>query len=99
MRTRSHRIAMAAGAVCLGLACTACAAATAAPQPQRQPELGAAVPALPPAPVVSRVEAFPESSSYVGGFFIDPLSAALRATGLGLLLSGDWARGPHRFNR
>ena len=52
-----------------------------------------------PAVVVSRAEAFPESHSYVGGFFIDPLSAALRATGLGLLLGGEWSRGPRHYNR
>jgi hypothetical protein len=52
-----------------------------------------------PAVVMSRAEAFPESHSYVGGFFIDPLSAALRATGLGLLLGGDWSRGPRHYNR
>jgi hypothetical protein len=50
----------------------------------------------PPAVVVSRAEVFPESHSYVGGFFIDPLSAALRASGLGLLLGGDWPRAARR---
>jgi hypothetical protein len=50
----------------------------------------------PPAVVVPRAEVFPESHSYVGGFFIDPLSAALRASGLGLLLGGDWPRAARR---
>ena len=59
----------------------------AAPEPARQP-------APPSAPVVPRAEAFPTSSSHVGSFFIDPLSAALRATGLGLLLGGSWRQGP-----
>lgn len=58
----------------------ACAGA-APPETARQP-------ARPSAPVVPRAEAFPTSSSYVGSFFIDPLAAALRATGLGLLLGG-----------
>ena len=51
--------------------------------------------ALAPAPSLPA----PQVASYVGGFFIDPLSAALRATGLGLLLSGDWPHAPRRFNR
>lgn len=55
--------------------------------------------APPTAPMASRAEPFPTSSSYVGGFFIDPLSAALRASGLGLLLSGNWPHGPRRFER
>ncbi|MFM9926436.1 hypothetical protein VLK31_25840 [Variovorax sp. H27-G14] len=55
--------------------------------------------APPTAPMVSHADPFPTSSSYVGGFFIDPLSAALRASGLGLLLSGNWPHGPRRFER
>jgi hypothetical protein len=64
--------------------------------PQARPQVAQQVapPPAPPAVVVSRAEVFPESHSYVGGFFIDPLSAALRASGLGLLLGGDWSRGP-----
>lgn len=43
------------------------------------------------APVVpTRNEVLPVSSSYVGGFFIDPISAVLGAVGLGLLLNGGW---------
>lgn len=61
---------------------------------------GAPAPALqqqqPAAPMVSRAEVFPTSPTYVGSFFVDPISAALRATGLGLLLSGDWPHGPRR---
>ncbi|MGJ7614681.1 MULTISPECIES: hypothetical protein [unclassified Variovorax] len=70
----------------------ACVAAAAPPEAAQQP-------APPSAPVVSRAEAFPTSSSYVGGFFIDPLSAALRATGLGLLLGGSWPSGLHGLDR
>ena len=68
------------------------------PAPTPEPVALAPAPSL-PAPQVAHAEVFPESSSYVGGFFIDPLSAALRATGLGLLLSGDWPHAPRRFNR
>lgn len=63
-----------------------------------QPEAKARTvpPAAPPTvPMAPRTEAFPTSSSYVGSFFIDPLSAALRASGLGLLLGGNWPHGPH----
>ena len=57
----------------------------------------APAPASPrPAPMASHSEVFPTSSTYVGGFFVDPISAALRETGLGLLLSGDWPHGPRR---
>jgi hypothetical protein len=52
-----------------------------------------------PAPRVARAEVFPDSQSYVGGFFVDPISAALRASGLGLLLGDGWPRGARRFNR
>ncbi len=67
-------------------------------QPERDPKRDPEPVAQAPAPTVARAEAFPESASYVGGFFIDPLAAALRATGLGLLLNGDWPHGPRRFN-
>ena len=132
-----QRMALAAGALCIGMACGAAHAAsqarvvsstwlpggkyalvyefegaeymtvTADPpgawisvaQPERDPKRDPEPFAQAPAPTVARAEAFPESSSYVGGFFIDPLAAALRATGLGLLLNGDWPHGPRRFNR
>ncbi|WP_454907212.1 hypothetical protein [Variovorax gossypii] len=133
-----QRMALATGALCIGVACGAAHAASQArvvsrtwlpggkyalvyefegaeymavtadppgawitvaqPEHEPEPEPVARAPAL-PAPEVARAQAFPESSSYVGGFFIDPLAAALRATGLGLLLNGDWPHGPPRFNR
>ncbi|WP_285414718.1 hypothetical protein [Variovorax sp. efr-133-TYG-130] len=132
-----QRMALAAGALCIGMACGAAHAAsqarvvsstwlpggkyalvyefegaeymtvTADPpgawisvaQPERDPKRDPEPVAQTPAPTVARAEAFPESASYVGGFFIDPLAAALRATGLGLLLNGDWPHGPRRFSR
>lgn len=132
-----QRMALAAGALCIGMACGAAHAAsqarvvsstwlpggkyalvyefegaeymtvTADPpgawisvaQPERDPKRDPEPVAQAPAPTVARAEAFPESASYVGAFFIDPLAAALRATGLGLLLNGDWPHGPRRFNR
>jgi len=137
MNTLLQRMALAAGALCIGMACGAAHAAsqarvvsstwlpggkyalvyefegaeymtvTADPpgawisvaQPERDPKRDAEPVAQAPAPTVARAEGFPESASYVGGFFIDPLAAALRATGLGLLLNGDWPHGPRRFNR
>ncbi|WP_155742716.1 hypothetical protein [Variovorax paradoxus] len=137
MNTLLQRMALAAGALCIGMACGAAHAAsqarvvsstwlpggkyalvyefegaeymtvTADPpgawisvaQPERDPKRDPEPVAQAPAPTVARAEAFPESASYVGGFFIDPLAAALRATGLGLLLNGDWQHGPRRFNR
>lgn len=61
----------------------------AVPQPKE------AARALPPsAPPLSRAELLPNSPSYVGGFFVDPISAALQATGLGWLLGGNWPGGP-----
>ncbi|SEK13933.1 MULTISPECIES: hypothetical protein [unclassified Variovorax] len=56
-------------------------------------------PVVPVVPVVPPADPFPTSQTYVGGFFVDPLSAALRATGLGLLLGDGWPRGTHRINR
>lgn len=106
MHSPLHRIALAACALCLSMAC---GASSAAPQARLVSSIWLpggkyalvyecegvqymTLSADPPASVAPRAEVFPESHSYVGGFFIDPLSAALHATGLGLLLGGDWPR-------
>lgn len=74
-----------AGSVRVGeLACPGFEGAQCDP-PQLQPIPLSRVPIAP-----LRTEVLPVSSSYVGGFFIDPIAAVLGATGLGLLLNGGW---------
>lgn len=64
------------------------------------PDTASAVPPEPaPAARATHADAFPTSQTYIGGLFVDPLSAALRASGLGLLLGDGWPRGTRRINR